>query len=93
MRPARDGGGRWSVVASARGVTGRRDDAHLDGRATTDTDPRPGEDDVDRDDAPDAPATTGTGESSTFVGRVAGQDVGDAGETGAECRAAAQQDD
>ncbi|RBY83590.1 hypothetical protein DQ238_00375 [Geodermatophilus sp. TF02-6] len=70
-------------------------------------DPRPGEDDVDRDDAqaltrasggggsdaPDAVATTGTGESGEFVGRVAGQDVGYAGETGAERRAAAQQDD
>ena len=67
-------------------------------------DPRPGEEDVDRDDAtalsratggadggaPDAAATTGTGESETFVGRVAGQDVGYAGETGAERRAAAQ---
>ena len=72
-----------------------------------DTDPRPGEEDVDRDDAealtratgggpddgPDAQTTTGTGESDTFVGRVAGQDVGYAGETGAERRAAAQQDE
>ena len=72
-----------------------------------DTDPRPGEDDVDRDDAqaltratgggesdePDAASTTGTGESDTFVGRVAGQDVGYAGETGAERRAAEQQRD
>jgi hypothetical protein len=71
------------------------------------TDPRPGEDDVDRDDAQalsratggeesteaDADATTGTGASETFVGRVAGQDVGYAGETGAERRAAAEQDD
>ena len=70
-------------------------------------DPRPGEDDVDRDDAealtratgggesdaPDANSTTGTGESEEFVGRVAGQDVGYAGETGAERRAAAQQED
>lgn len=70
-------------------------------------DPRPGEDDVDRDDAqalsratgggpddaPDAQTTTGSGESGTFVGRVAGQDVGYAGETGAERRAAAEQDD
>ena len=70
-------------------------------------DPRPGEDDVDRDDAqalsratggggsdePDAASTTGTGESDTFVGRVAGQDVGYAGETGAERRAAARQDE
>jgi hypothetical protein len=68
-------------------------------------DPRPGEDDVDRDDAvalsratgggnsdaPDAESTTGTGESGTFVGRVTGQDVGYAGETGAERRAAEQQ--
>ncbi|SDM77371.1 hypothetical protein SAMN05660642_03310 [Geodermatophilus siccatus] len=72
-----------------------------------DPDPRPGEDDVDRDDAqalsratggrgsdePDASSTTGTGESAGFVGRVAGQDVGYAGETGAERRAAAEQED
>jgi hypothetical protein len=70
-------------------------------------DPRPGEDDVERDDAqalsratgggpsvePDAGSTTGTGDSDTFVGRVAGQDVGYAEETGAERRAAAEQDD
>jgi hypothetical protein len=68
------------------------------------TDPRPGEEDVDRDDAvalsratgggesaaPDAATTTGTGESEEFVGRVAGQDVGYAGETGAERRAREQ---
>ncbi|SNR63667.1 hypothetical protein [Blastococcus mobilis] len=67
-------------------------------------DPRPGEDDVDQDDAqalsratgggesdaPDAVSTTGTGDSETFVGRVAGQDVGYAGETGAERRQAEQ---
>ena len=71
-------------------------------RVTTQNDPRPGEDDVDQDDAqaltratgggpsdePDAGSTTGTGESDEFVGRVAGQDVGYAGETGAERRAA-----
>lgn len=66
------------------------------------TDPRPHEDDVDPDDAealsratggvedPDAPdqgSTTGTTPSETFVGRVSGQDVGYAGETGAERRA------
>ena len=70
-------------------------------------DPRPGEDDVDRDDAqalsratgggqseePDASSTTGTGESGEFVGRVAGQDVGYAEETGAERRAAVEQQD
>jgi hypothetical protein len=67
-------------------------------------DPRPSEEDVDPDDgqalsrvtgggesdAPDARSTTGTGESEEFVGRVAGQDVGYAGETGAERRQAAQ---
>jgi hypothetical protein len=66
--------------------------------------PRPHEDDVDPDDAqalsratgggpsdePDAGSTTGTGASDEFVGRVAGQDVGYAGETGAERRAAQQ---
>ena len=65
-------------------------------------DPRPGEEDVDRDDAQalsratgggeddgrDATSTTGTGPSGESVGRVAGQDVGYAGETGAERRAA-----
>jgi hypothetical protein len=38
----------------------------------------------------DAEATTGTGAAGTFVGRVAGQDLGYAGETGAERRAAEQ---
>ena len=74
-------------------------------------DPRPHEDDVDPDDAealsratggvedpeaPDQGSTTGTTPSETFVGRVSGQDVGYAGETGAERRAqweAEQQDD
>jgi hypothetical protein len=70
-------------------------------------DPRPGGDDVERDDAqalsratrdaggegPDADSTTRTGDSETFVGRVAGQDVGYAGETGAERRAAPQRGD
>ena len=65
-------------------------------------DPRPHEDDVEPDDAqalsratggvedPDAPdqgSTTGTTPSETFVGRVSGQDVGYAGETGGERRA------
>ena len=70
-------------------------------------DPRPAETDVDLDDAqalsratgggdsddPDAAGTTGTGQSGEFVGRVGGQDVGYAGETGAERRAAAEQED
>ncbi len=41
---------------------------------------------------PDSLSTTGTGDSDTFVGRVAGDDVGYAGETGAERRAEAKQD-
>ena len=67
-------------------------------------DPRPGEEDVDRDDGEalsratggvdsdtaDAAGTTGTGEAEEFVGRVSGQDEGYAGETGAERRAAAE---
>ena len=67
-----------------------------------DADPRPGEDDVGRDDAealsratggvpdPDAPdqhSSTGTTPNDELVGRVSGQDVGYAGETGAERRA------
>ena len=74
-------------------------------------DPRPGEDDVDRDDhealsratggvpadeddidAPDRGSTTGTTPDDTFVGRVGGQDVGYAGETGAERRAQWEQE-
>ena len=66
-------------------------------------DPRPGEEDVPRDDAealsratggvedPDAPdqgSSTGTTPNDEGVGMVAGQDVGYAGETGAERRAA-----
>ncbi len=41
----------------------------------------------------DAGSTTGTGDSDEFVGRVAGQDVGYAGETGAERRAEATRED
>jgi hypothetical protein len=37
----------------------------------------------------DAETTTGTDDSDEFVGRTAGQDLGYAGETGAEARAAA----
>lgn len=61
------------------------------------------EDDVDTDsklansratggdggDGGDSGATTGTGDSEEFVGRVAGQDEGYAGETGAEARSEA----
>jgi hypothetical protein len=47
--------------------------------------------DRDRKDRPDAgtdgPTTTGTDENEEFVGRVAGDDAGDTGESGAEARA------
>ena len=44
------------------------------------------------DDAqPDQQSTTGTTPDETYVGRVAGDDVGYAGETGAEARAEADQ--
>jgi hypothetical protein len=42
--------------------------------------------------APDQGSTTGTTPTEQFVGRVGGQDVGYAGETGAERRAAAEQE-
>ena len=44
-------------------------------------------------DQPDGGSTTGTSVNQEFVGRIAGQDVGYAGETGAEARAAAENDD
>jgi hypothetical protein len=40
-------------------------------------------------DAPDTNSTTGTTPNEEFVGRASGQDVGYAGETGAERRAEA----
>ena len=39
----------------------------------------------------DALGTTGTDENEEFVGRAAGRDLGYAGETGAEARAAAEE--
>jgi hypothetical protein len=43
-------------------------------------------------DHPDQHTTTGTTPNEEFVGRAAGQDVGYAGETGAEARAASAAD-
>ena len=42
---------------------------------------------VEDPSAPDQASTTGTTPNEEFVGRVSGQDVGYAGETGAERRA------
>ena len=47
---------------------------------------------VEQPSAPDQGSTTGTTPTEQFVGRVSGQDVGYAGETGAERRAAAEQE-
>jgi hypothetical protein len=70
-------------------------------------DPRPGEDDVPRDDAqvlsratggvpaddaPDQGSSTGTTPNDYAVGMATGQDVGYAGETGAERRAQWERD-
>lgn len=41
---------------------------------------------------PDQASTTGTTPKGTYVGRVAGNDVGYEGETGAEARTAAERD-
>jgi hypothetical protein len=42
--------------------------------------------------APDQASTTGTSPTPEYVGRIAGDDVGYAGETGAERRAEADRD-
>jgi hypothetical protein len=55
-----------------------RDDAHAGSRETGG---------VENDEMPDQGSTTGTTPSEEFVGRVSGQDVGYAEETGAERRA------
>jgi hypothetical protein len=55
---------------------------------TRETGGAPGGQPDDRSEG-DAPATTGTGTGEEFVGRVAGRDLGYAGETGAEARAEA----
>ena len=44
---------------------------------------------VEHDAYPDQQSTTGTTPDETYVGRVAGDDVGYAGETGAEARSEA----
>jgi hypothetical protein len=45
---------------------------------------------VEQPDHPDQQSTTGTTPDESYVGRVAGDDVGYAGETGAEVRAEAE---
>jgi hypothetical protein len=60
-------------------VAGNRDTGGVDPDRKDRADPRQGD--------PDGPSTTGTDENEEFVGRVAGQDSGFEGETGAEARA------
>jgi hypothetical protein len=68
-------------VAADPNVARSRETGGLDRDDDARTEPRDGRSD------PDGPSTTGTDENETFVGRVAGQDAGYAGETGAEARA------
>lgn len=51
------------------------------------------ESDRERDDGPDGVSTTGVEPTEEFVGRVAGDDAGYAGETGAEARSEAVRKD
>jgi len=66
------------------------------------SDPRPGENDVSKDDGqalsratggvenadmPDQASTTGTTPKGDYVGRIAGDDIGSTGEQGSERRA------
>jgi hypothetical protein len=60
-------------------VARSRDTGGVDPDRKDRADPRHGD--------PDGPSTTGTDENEEFVGRVAGQDSGFEGETGAEARA------
>ncbi len=48
---------------------------------------------VENQDAPDQSSTTGTTPSGDFVGRVAGNDESDVGESGAEARTEAIRED
>jgi hypothetical protein len=48
---------------------------------------------VPQPDAPDQGSTTGSSPTSEFVGRIAGADEGDTGESGAERRAEAARED
>ena len=47
---------------------------------------------VENEAQPDQQSTTGTTPDDTYVGRIAGDDVGYAGETGAEARAEANRE-
>ncbi len=64
-------------------VAGNRDVGGVDPDRKDRDDPRHGD--------PDGPSTTGTDENQEFVGRIAGEDSGFEGETGAEARAEREQ--
>jgi hypothetical protein len=69
---------------------GAESDVSTDAHAARSRDaggPDPAERPSSEDDDRDAESTTGTEHNQNYVGRVAGQDAGYAGETGAEARA------
>lgn len=93
MRPSHRRGVAGGVIGYPRPMHGSSEpDVEVDPNVARNRDT--GGVDPDRKDRPDpghgdpdGPSTTGTDENETFVGRVAGQDAGYEGETGAEARA------
>jgi hypothetical protein len=77
--------GRLEVMAKDKAESDTSSDDHVAGSRDTGG--------VENPDAPDQASTTGTTPSSEFVGRVAGTDESDVGESGAEARAAAGEGD
>lgn len=76
---------RLEVMAEDKSESDVGSDEHVAGSRATGGAANP--------DAPDNDSTTGTGATPGFVGRVAGADEGDVGESGAERRAAASEQD
>ncbi len=72
---------RLDGMANDKGEPDTRADDHVAGSRATGG--------VENPDAPDQGSTTGTTPTPEFVGRVAGIDESDVGESGAEARAAA----
>lgn len=66
---------------------GTEDDVPADPALAETREPGGTDEDTPGDASGDSTSTTGTDRTAEFVGRVAGDDVGYAGETGAERRA------